>query len=108
MFAPILSGRHGVWYYNVRVGPRITFWRHEAGRVMTHGDPQGRIFLSHPHRNYGFIFLLTIKLKRKLPEVPAMNTLRYAITCHYAEMRHNVLITMTSPDFRLGPIKFLF
>ena len=26
--------------------PRITVWRHEACRVMTNGDPEGRIFLS--------------------------------------------------------------
>ena len=25
--------------------PRITVWHHEACRVMTNGDPEGRIFL---------------------------------------------------------------
>ena len=30
--------------------PRITDWHHEACRVMTNGDCEGRIFLSHPHR----------------------------------------------------------
>ena len=41
--------------------PRITKWHHEARRVMTNGDREGRIFLSHPHTNKGFIFLLTTK-----------------------------------------------
>ena len=29
--------------------PRMTHWDHEASRLMTNGDRQGRIFLSHPH-----------------------------------------------------------
>ena len=41
--------------------PRITVWHHEACRVMTNGDHEGRIFLSHPHTNNGFVFLLTTK-----------------------------------------------
>ena len=41
--------------------PRITIWHHEACRVMTNGDPEGRIFITHPHTNNGFFFLLTIK-----------------------------------------------
>ena len=40
--------------------PRIIDWHHEACRVMTIGDPKGQIFLSHPHMNKGFFFLLTI------------------------------------------------
>ena len=39
--------------------PRIAVWHHEACRVMTNGDPEGQIFLSHPHTNNGFFFLLT-------------------------------------------------
>ena len=27
--------------------------------VMTNSDPEGRIFLSYPHTNNGFFFLLT-------------------------------------------------
>ena len=38
---------------------RIAFWHHEACRVMTNGDLEGRIFLSYPHTNNGFFFLLT-------------------------------------------------
>ena len=37
--------------------PRITDWHHEACRVMTVGDREGRIFLSSPHTNYGFFLL---------------------------------------------------
>ena len=40
--------------------PRIAVWHHEACRVMTNGDPKGRNFLSYPHMNNGFFFLLTI------------------------------------------------
>ena len=38
--------------------PSITDWHHEACRVMTHGDPEGWIFLSYPQTNNGFFFLL--------------------------------------------------
>ena len=58
--------------------PRIAVWHHEACRVMTNGDPEGRIFLSYPHTNNGFFFLLTTVFiylfiylfLNKLPEVP--------------------------------------
>ena len=39
--------------------PRITDWHHEACLVMTIGECEGLIFLSHPHMNNGFFFLLT-------------------------------------------------
>ena len=39
--------------------PRIAIWHHEACRVMTNGDPEGQIFLSHPHVKNRFIYLLT-------------------------------------------------
>ena len=42
--------------------PNITVWHHEACRVMTNGDPAGQIFLSYPHTNNGFFFLLTTVL----------------------------------------------
>ena len=41
--------------------PRITDWHHEACRVMTNGDLEGRSFLSHPHTNNGFFSLLATK-----------------------------------------------
>ena len=40
---------------------RTTDWHHDACPVMTNGDHDGRIFLSHPHSNKGFFFLLTTK-----------------------------------------------
>ena len=36
--------------------PRIAVWHHEACRVMTNVDPEGRIFLYHPHTNNGLFF----------------------------------------------------
>ena len=39
--------------------PRIAVWHHVAFRVMTNVDLEGRIFLSYPHTNNGFFFLLT-------------------------------------------------
>ena len=39
--------------------PRIAVWHHEACWVMTNGDPAGWIFLSYPHMNNLFFFLLT-------------------------------------------------
>ena len=39
--------------------PRFAVWHHKAYRVMTNGDLEGGIFLSYPHTNNGFFFLLT-------------------------------------------------
>ena len=71
---------------------RITNWHDEACRVRTNGDHEGQIFLSHPHTNNGYFFLLTTKTsfyigkkthKNRLPENP-----------EYAEMRHcDVILT---------------
>ena len=58
---------------------RIAVWHHKACRVMTNGDPEGRVFLSYPHTNNGFLFLLiTVFLfKNKLPEVPEYATIHF-------------------------------
>ena len=40
---------------------RITVWHHKACWVITNGDHEGQIFLSHPHTNNGLFFLHTIK-----------------------------------------------
>ena len=40
--------------------PRIIVLLQEACRVMPNGDPEGRIFLSHPYTNNVFFFLLII------------------------------------------------
>ena len=41
----------------------------EGRIVMTNSDPMGWIFLSYPHTNNGFFFLLTTVFN-KLPEIP--------------------------------------
>ena len=41
--------------------PRTTDWYHEACLVMTNGDGEGQTFISHPHTNNGFFFLITTK-----------------------------------------------
>ena len=56
--------------------------------MMTNGDCEGQIFLSHPHKNNGFFFLLTIKYlilcqKKRLQEVP-----------EYAGMRHDMMTSL--------------
>ena len=38
--------------------------RFSSPLVMTNGDPEGLIFLSHLHTNNGLFFLLTIKFKK--------------------------------------------
>ena len=42
--------------------PRIAVWHHKACGVMINGDPEGQIFLSNPHMNNGFFFLLATVL----------------------------------------------
>ena len=51
--------------------------------MMTNGDPEGRIFLSHPHANNGSFFLLTTwyhilywKNMKRLPENPKFADMR--------------------------------
>ena len=39
--------------------PRISIWHHKACRMLTKGDPGGRIFLSHPHMIKEFFFSLS-------------------------------------------------
>ena len=49
---------------------RIAVWHHEACRVMTNGDPEGRIFLSYPTRIMDSFSCLPLFLfKKKIPEV---------------------------------------
>ena len=65
--------------------PRIAVWHHEACRVMTNGDPMGRIILSYPNTNKGFFFLLTTVFlyENKLPEVP-----------EYAKMQFHMMTSL--------------
>ena len=64
--------------------PRIAVWHHEACQMMTNGDPKGQIFLSYPHTNSGFFFLLitVILFKNKFPEVP-----------EYAKMQFHMMMS---------------
>ena len=57
----IIRSRHGCEGWIEKAVPMITDWHHEACRVMTNGDREERILLSHPHTNNGFFFLLTTK-----------------------------------------------
>ena len=65
---------------------RNTVWHREPCRVMTKGDPEGWIFLSHPHITDGQ-FMVTIGFpffwKNKLQEVPEC-----------AEVRHYTLTSL--------------
>ena len=68
---------------------RITFWHHEACRVMTNGDNKGRIFYFDPQTNNELIFLRTIKcsvLCLRLPE--------HAEIPEYAEMWHGMMTSL--------------
>ena len=61
--------------------PKITDWHHETCRVVTKGDPKGLAFLSYPHTNNGFFFLLTIVFfYSKVRFQKSLNTLRCDMT----------------------------
>ena len=64
--------------------PRIAVWHHEACRVMTNGDGEGLIILSHPHTNNGFLFLHNIRYRILL-----LNRLQEVLES--AEMRHDMM-----------------
>ena len=57
--------------------PRIAIWHHKTCRVMKNDDHQGWIFVSHPHTNNRFFFVLTIDF---LFENKSLNTLGCHIT----------------------------
>ena len=61
--------------------------------MMANGDPEGPNNLSHPHTNNELFFLLTIKycifiLEKRIQEVPK-----------YAEMRHNMMMSLQHNNF---------
>ena len=58
--------------------PRITYLHHEACRVLTNEDREGRVFLCHPHTNN--ISTAFSYFKVRLPVVP-----------EYAEMQHDLM-----------------
>ena len=49
--------------------------------MMINSDPEGRIFLSYPHTNNGFFYLLTTVFiylfLNKLPEVPEYTKMQF-------------------------------
>ena len=59
--------------------PRITVCHHKACRVMTNGNLERRIFLSYPHTNNGFFFLLIVFFL-KINFQKSLNTLRCNFT----------------------------
>ena len=59
----------------------ITVWHHEACLVMANGDPEVRIFLSHPHTNNGFFSLLTTVFYIKISFQKSLDTLVCNSTC---------------------------
>ena len=61
--------------------PRIAVWHQEACRVMTNSDPEGGFFLSYPHTNNGFSFLLTtVFIYLKISFQKSLNSLRCNFT----------------------------
>ena len=61
--------------------------------MMKNGDHEGQTFLSHPHTNNEFFFLLTIKkpifiFKKRIPEVPK-----------FAEMCHNIMMSLKQNNY---------
>ena len=60
--------------------PRITVWRHEACRVMTNGDLEGRIFLSYPYTKIGFFFAHQCFFNFKISFQKSLDTLRCNFT----------------------------
>ena len=52
--------------------------------MMTNGDPEGRIFLYHPHTNNVFFFLPTIKYR-------ILCLKRFSKVSEYAEVRHDMM-----------------
>ena len=73
--------------------PRIAVWHHEACRVMTNGDPEGRIFLSYPQTNFFFFSCSPLFFSFKISFQKSLNTLR----CIFTWWRH-FNIAMTSLD----------
>ena len=64
---------------------RLNVWHHEACWVMANSNQEGCIFLSYPHMNKGFFFLLAISYrififeKREKCFQRFLNTLRFDI-----------------------------
>ena len=60
---------------------------------MTKGDPEEWIFISYPHRNNGFFFLLTtvfLLFQNKLPEIPEYAKMQFHMM---TSIKHNNDVT---------------
>ena len=60
--------------------------------MMTNGAPEGRIFLSYPHTNNGFFFLLTtvFLFENKLLDVPEYAKMQFHMM---TSLKHNNDVT---------------
>ena len=89
--------------------PRITDWHHEACRVMTNDGLEGRNFLSHPHTNNRFFFLLTTrylilfgeKREKRLLESPEYTEMRHGDVILSLQKRHEKTCGQRAADVRL-------
>ena len=94
---------HFIYFHHIRIYhecegrieksvPRIAVCHHEASRVMTNSDPEGQIFLSYPHTNNGFFFLLTtvFLFENKLQEVPEYAKMQFHMM---KSLKHNNDVT---------------
>ena len=68
---------------SIKIRPEDHRLASQACLVMPNGDHDGRSFLSHPHTNNGFFFLLNIKFRIFLKKIPLIPD--------YLEMRHNIM-----------------
>ena len=93
---------------------RITDWHHEACRVMTNVDPEGRIFLYLPQTNNGFFFLLTTKYPilhwNNLKQISRKSWIRWDATWwrKYSDVTDTYTNSCTGPPFsgKLGKPRF--
>ena len=77
--------------------------------VMTIGDHEERIFLSYPHTNNGFFFLLTTKYrilywktcKKRLHENPECAEMRHGDVLLTVQWRHGSTSSQRAADTRL-------
>ena len=72
---------------------QVESWRHQACRVMTNGDREGRIFLSNSHTNNVIFFLFTIKstcyaFKKRLPKEIRQDTTWHDAVILTQQWRH--------------------
>ena len=62
---------------------RIAVWHHETCRVMTNGDPEGRIFLSYPQTNNGFFTCSLLNTAFYVYKGSRSSWMRWDATCYH-------------------------